>query len=242
MSDRVVVAGLGEVGKPLSAVLERAYEVIGIDVPHPPLAALGPVDVLHICYPFEINDFVGESIRYVEGLQPRLTIIDSTVGVGTTRAIAEATGGLVAHSPVRGKHVRMVEDLQRYVKFVGGVDPQSSHAAAEHFRRSGLSTRELGSAEATELAKLTETTYFGLLIAWAQQVERYADLVDADYDEVVSFFDEIDFFPPVRYFPGVIGGHCVLPNLDILDRLEPTDVTAVIRASNEAKKARRTGG
>lgn len=242
MSDRVAIAGLGEVGKPLSAVLESTYHIMGIDVPHPPLADLGPVDVLHICYPFEIDDFVGESVRYIEGLRPRLTIVDSTVGVGTTRAIAEAVGGLVAHSPVRGKHVRMVEDLQRYVKFVGGVDEESTLAAAEHFRRAGLSTRELGSAEATELAKLTETTYFGLLIAWAQQVERYADLVDVDYDEVASFYDEIGFFPPVRYFPGVIGGHCVLPNLDILDQLSPAALTAAIRSSNEVKKARRTGG
>ena len=36
-----------------------------------------------------------------------------------------------------------------------------------------MKTKLLSSPEATEIAKLTETTYFGLLIAWAQEVERY---------------------------------------------------------------------
>lgn len=241
MKDRVVIAGLGEIGKPLGVILEDAYEVVGIDIPHPPLESIGPVDVLHICYPFEIDDFVGETVGYVTALRPRLTIVNSTVGVGTTRRIGDAAGAPVAHSPVRGKHTRMVEDMRGYVKFVGGVDDASSAAAADHFRRAGLQTRELGSAEATELAKLTETTYFGLLIAWAQQVERYADLEGVGYDEVASFYDEIGYLPPVRFFPGVIGGHCVVPNIEILDAFDPSGLTAAIKASNEAKVLREAG-
>ena len=79
-----------------------------------------------------------------------------------------------------------------------------------------MKTKLLRSPEATEIAKLTETTYFGLLIAWAQEVERYCRELGANYDEVVSFYDEIKFFPPVKYLPGVIGGHCVMPNIAIL--------------------------
>ena len=79
-----------------------------------------------------------------------------------------------------------------------------------------MKTRLLSSPEATEIAKLTETTYFGLLIAWAQEVERYCMELGANYDEVVSFYDEIKFFPPAKYFPGAIGGHCVMPNIAIL--------------------------
>ena len=41
---------------------------------------------MHICFPFEIEDFVGEAARYVELLAPELTIVNSTVAVGTTRA------------------------------------------------------------------------------------------------------------------------------------------------------------
>jgi hypothetical protein len=76
------------------------------------------------------------------------------------------------------------------------------------------------------------------LIAWAQEVERYCKEVGADYDEVVSFYEEIKFFPPVKYFPGAIGGHCVMPNIDILLRTFPSDLLPAIVRSNELKQKR----
>jgi hypothetical protein len=45
----------------------------------------------------------------------------------------------------------------------------------------------------------------------------------------------VKFFPPVKYFPGVIGGHCVMPNIEILSRIGPSDILAAIQASNAAK-------
>jgi len=99
-----------------------------------------------------------------------------------------------------------------------------------------MKTKLLRSPEATEIAKVTETTYFGLLIAWAQEVERYSRKLGADYDEVVSFYDEIEFFPPVKYFPGVIGGHCVMPNIAILLQQFPSGLLQAIVHSNELKQ------
>src|SRR5204863_8634594 len=128
------------------------------------------------------------------------------------------------YSPVRCKHAHMFEDMLRYVKFVGGIDQAAGAAAAAHFESVGLKTRTLASPEAAELAKLTETTFFGLMIAWAQEVERYADRVGQNYDEIVSFYDEIGFFPPVKYFPGIIGGHCVMPNIELLKRFANSDI------------------
>ena len=99
-----------------------------------------------------------------------------------------------------------------------------------------MKTKILSSPEATELAKLTETTYFGLMIAWAQEVERYCDHLDLNYDEVVSIYGEITFFPPVKYFPGIIGSHCVMPN--ILSRLGRSELLHAIKWSNRNKTAR----
>jgi UDP-N-acetyl-D-mannosaminuronate dehydrogenase len=238
----VVVIGLGEVGAPLLELVRRSGRPgIGIDVEPQDLPAPGTVDVMHVCFPFEIPDFVGEVARYAELLAPRLTIVNSTVAVGTTRAIHQRAGGPIAHSPVRGKHAHMLEQMASYAKFVGGVDATSARLAAEHFAALGLHTQVLSSPESTELAKLSETTYFGLLIAWAQEVERYCELAGADYEEVVSFYDEIPFLPPVRYFPGRIGGHCVMPNLEILNKLDESAFLDVIRLSNERKVARESG-
>src|SRR5882762_393705 len=231
---RVVVVGLGEVGKPLLEIVSEHHDAIGIDIA-PPVGEVGPVDVLHICFPFEIKDFVGETVRYIELFKPILTIINSTVGVGTTRAIARRSGAAVAHSPVRGKHVRMREEMRSYAKFVGAIDPADGEYAAEHFKSVGLKTRVLSSPEATELAKLTETTYFGLLIAWAQELERYCDQVGQRHEEIISFYEEVAYFPATKFFPGVIGGHCVMPNIEILRNFDDSSLLRAIQASNQAK-------
>jgi len=234
-----VVVGLGEVGRPLLELLRGAgCPTIGIDVKPERMPERGSVDVMHICFPFEIPDFVGETVRYIQLLEPRLTVINSTVAVGTTREIHARAGAAIVHSPVRGKHARMLEELKRYTKFVGGIDQRSTQAAVAHFEGLGLQTRALAAPETAELAKLTETTYFGLLIAFAQDVERFCDEAQVSYDEVIAFYEEIGFLPPVKYFPGVIGGHCVLPNIEILSKLQESPLLDAIRSSNAAKIAR----
>ena len=181
-TNTVVVVGLGEVGKPLFDLISQHHKVIGVD-----LALVDRVDevaVLHVCYPFQIKDFIGETARYIDHFKPALTVVNSTVAVGTTRAIADRTGVAVVNSPVRGKHARMLEELTMYTKFIGATERRAADLAAQHFESVGLNTKILSSPEATELAKLTETTYFGVLIAWAQEVERYCDEVGADYEEI----------------------------------------------------------
>ena len=233
----IVVVGLGEVGKPLYELISKHHKTVGIDISPPP-ADIKNVDVLHICFPFQIKDFVGETARYAELFTPRLVIINSTVAVGTTRAVAERTRIPVAYSPVRGKHARMLQDLQRYAKFIGAPNRMSAEKAAGHFASLGLNTKILSTPEAAEIAKLTETTFFGLMIAWAQEVERYADQFGGSYDEIVSFYEEIGFFPPVKYFPGVIGGHCVMPNIELLKRFADSEILDAIETSNRKKTER----
>jgi UDP-N-acetyl-D-mannosaminuronate dehydrogenase len=236
-SNKIVVVGLGEVGKPLFELISERHDVVGVDV-SPPAVRVKRPDVLHICYPFEIKDFIGETVRYIELFEPALTIINSTVGIGTTRAISEKAEAIVVNSPVRGKHIRMLEELRLYTKFVGAMDPEAGEVAAKHFQSLGLKTKVLSSPEASELAKLTETTYFGLMIAWAQDIERYCDQAGADYNEVISFFEEIKFFPPVKYFPGIIGGHCVMPNIKILNKFDRSAILEAIETSNRMKMER----
>lgn len=242
MTDKncVVVVGLGEVGKPLFDLISRHRCAVGVDIA-PPQQEIEQAETLHVCYPFQIRDFVGETARYIEMFKPKVTIINSTVAVGTTRLIADRTGTAVVNSPIRGKHVRMLEDLCKYIKFVGSTIPAAARHAAAHFESLGLRTKILSSPEATELAKLTETTYFGLMIAWAQELERYCDRTGADYEEVISFYEEIKFFPPVKYFPGIIGGHCVMPNIDILRKFTKSEILEAIETSNQMKTEREAG-
>ena len=75
MSDRqkVVIVGLGEVGKPLFELASRHHDVIGVDI-EPPMQLVEKVDVLHICFPYEIKDFIGEAARYI-GLLDRKSVV-----------------------------------------------------------------------------------------------------------------------------------------------------------------------
>src|SRR5438046_8108572 len=236
MHPTVVIIGLGEVGKPLLEIMKGKYQTFAVDINQP--ASISRCNVMHVCFPFQSEKFCRQVVEYIDQYRPALTVINSTVAPGTTRSIAVESGTAVVHSPVRGKHVRMQEEMLHYTKFVGALDLQSGQRAIEHFEGAGMKTKLLASPEASEIAKLTETTYFGLLIAWAQEVERYCMELSTNYDEVVSFYDEIKFFPPVKYFPGVIGGHCVMPNIEILSRLGHSKFLHAIKWSNRNKTAR----
>lgn len=234
MNQTVVIVGLGEVGKPLLEIMKGRYRTFGVDINQP--APVSQCDVMHVCFPFQNRNFVGQVVEYIGQYRPGLTVINSTVAPGTTRRIAVESGTPVVHSPVRGKHVRMQDEMLRYAKFVGALDLPSGQRAVEHFEEVGMKTKLLSSPEASEIAKLTETTYFGLLIAWAQEVERYCVKLGINYDEVVSFYEEIKFFPPVKYFPGEIGGHCVMPNIDILLQKFPSALLQAIVQSNTLRQ------
>jgi UDP-N-acetyl-D-mannosaminuronate dehydrogenase len=195
------------------------------------------VDLLHVCYPAEIADFVGTTAGYVKRYHPEIVVIHSTVPVGTTRAVQAVVPVAVVHSPVRGKHARMEEELVRYTKFIGTSDPGTAARVERYFQEAGMRTRSLESPEATEVAKLTETTYLGLLIAFAQDVDRMARQVGVPYEAIASFYEEIGYLPATGFFPGIIGGHCVMENIALLKRLHGSNLLEAIEWSNELRKA-----
>jgi hypothetical protein len=229
-----LVVGLGEVGGPLLEILRQAHHAAGRDIEDCPFSG---VQVLHLCFPFS-SDFVSSAARYVSLYEPKVVVVNSTVVPGTTREVQEKTGVAAVYSPVRGKHARMTDELRRYRKFVAGTSAQAVALVAEHFAAAGITTQRMSSPEALELAKLLETSYFGVLVAWAQEMDRFAEAVGADYWETTDFFGEIDFLPPVGFQPGYIGGHCVMPNLELLEQVRRSPFIDAMRESN----SRRAGG
>jgi UDP-N-acetyl-D-mannosaminuronate dehydrogenase len=228
----VLVVGLGEVGRPLLQVLSAAHTAFGRDVAD---RAFHGVQILHVCFPFG-PEFIATAARYVARYRPSVVVVNSTVVPGTTRAVQEETATPAVYSPVRGKHARMAEELRRYRKFVAGTSAEAVATVADHFAAAQVATGRMSSPESLELAKLLETSYFGVLVAWAQEMDRFAAAAGADYAELAGFFDEIDFFPPVTFQPGYIGGHCVMPNLDLLERVRQSPFIEAIRQSNDERE------
>jgi len=134
------------------------------------------------------------------------------------------------------------ESMKRYLlfltKYIGGVDEESTRLAREHFEDLGFKTKVLNSPVDTELAKLFETTYRAWMIACFQEMHRISRHFGADFDNVVDFLEDdhrIRFDRPI-HFPAVIGGHCIIPNAELL--LESYDSTflRLILESNEKRK------
>ena len=231
---KTLVVGLGEVGAALAAILDRTEPVLRHDLERVKIA--DPIGTMHLCIPFQSpHQFETVALGYIERFQPELTIINSTVLPGTTRSIGQKSRSPVAYSPVRGKHVRMQEDLMHYFKYVAAPDRTDAAAAEAHFQAAGMKTRRMTEVESLELAKLAETTYFGVCIAFAQEMNRYAERVGGDYTEAIDFFDEVDFLPRQKYFPGFIGGHCVIPNIKLLLQIAPSPALEAILDSNERR-------
>jgi UDP-glucose 6-dehydrogenase len=215
-------------------VLNRAGRVLEHDIERREFDE--PIGAMHLCFPFtRQEDFEAIALSYIERFQPELTIINSTVVPGTSRQIAEQAGVPIVYSPVRGKHVRMAQDLLKYRKFVAATNDEAANRAAEHFRAAGLTTQCISKLETLELAKLGETTYFGVLIAFAQELNRYANRVDADYAEALDLFDEVDYLPRTKFYPGFIGGHCVIPNIQLLRTLASSPLLEAVLESNRSR-------
>ncbi|MBW8173411.1 nucleotide sugar dehydrogenase [Ornithinimicrobium sp. Arc0846-15] len=183
---------------------------------------------------------------------------ETTLPVGTTRGrwkpMIEEISGLaegsdegfhLVFSPERVLTGRVFEDLRRYPKLVGGLT-EAGTAKAIGFYEQVLTFDErtdlprpngvwdMGSAEASEMAKLAETTYRDVNIGLANQFARYADIVGIDVQRVIEACNSQPFSH--IHQPGIaVGGHCipVYPRLYLSTDPEAS-IVSTARAANAA--------
>lgn len=250
MRENILVVGLGEVGESLSELLQESgkFSVYGYDIDEEKMRKIGSTEipekihVMHVCYPcFDREKFVEVTVDYVNRFKPELTIIESTVPPGTTRKVYESTGCDIAHSPVRGMHLSvesMKRDLKSWAKYVGAADSESAERGRIHFEKLGLRVNVLKSPFETELAKLLNTTYRALMIAWFQEMHRISKAFEADFDQIVSFLEDthrVRLDRPI-FFPSVIGGHCLIQNAQLLSESYNSKFVELVLQSNEKRK------
>jgi len=199
------------------------------------------IDFLHICVPFkETKQFVSIVKYYAERYDPGVIIIHSTVAPRTTREIYQALHVPTAFSPVRGKHPFLKQHIMFWPKWTCVLPREYSSIVANHLSSLGLKVKIYnGEPETLELAKIFETVYRALLIAWWQEMHRIARHFNADFIAITEFIGEIHEKlkdkPPM--FPGFIGGHCLIPNTEILNKVYKSKFLDAILESN-AKRAK----
>lgn len=159
-----------------------------------------------------------------------LVSYETTLPVGTTRnrwkPMIEEVSGLVegedfhlVFSPERVLTGRVFADLRKYPKLIGGLSERGAQRAREFYeavldfderpdlqRPNGV--WDLGSAEASELAKLAETTYRDVNIGLANEFARYAGESGIDVYQVIEAANSQPYSHIHR--PGIaVGGHCI---------------------------------
>ena len=182
-----------------------------------------------------------------------LVSYETTLPVGTTRnrfaKMLEDGSGLkagtdfhLAFSPERVFTGRVFADLRRYPKLVGGLT-EACGIAAEKFYAAVLDFDErtdlarpngvwnLGTPEASEMAKLAETTYRDVNIGLANQFALFAQDNGIDVYAVIEACNSQPFSH--IHTPGIaVGGHCIpiYPRMYLWNDPAAT----VVRAAREA--------
>jgi UDP-N-acetyl-D-glucosamine dehydrogenase len=159
-----------------------------------------------------------------------LVSYETTLPVGTTRGrwkpMLEKGSGLtegsdfhLVFSPERVLTGRVFADLRRYPKLIGGLSPEGARRAREFYEavlqfddRADLprpnGVWDLGSAEASEMAKLAETTYRDVNIGLANQFGIFAASHGIDVYQVIEACNSQPYSHIHR--PGIaVGGHCI---------------------------------
>jgi len=232
---RIGLLGHGEIGKAVRTVYTVRAQLLGTEPNFCFLIkdldrddGLTGLDVLHVVIPFSDN-FVSIVEKEIIDSAAKMTIIHSTVAVGTTSKIQDfLLGSEIVHSPCRGVHPKLYEGLMTFPKFVGGRHASAVHSAVEHMRSLGINAVECKNAETTELAKLLDTAYYGVCIAFHGEAARACEKFGADFHDVMTAFNSsyndgykklgrTDVVRPVLTPPGSeIGGHCVVQNAELL--------------------------
>jgi UDP-N-acetyl-D-mannosaminuronate dehydrogenase len=225
-----VIAGLGEIGLPIYKIVSKATTTFGFDL-NPELIKKNKItkfeqlktSFLHICIPYNTK-FIENVIKLTKKFEPEGIVIHSTVSPYTTKKLQERLPIPVIYSATRGIHKRMINDLKRYTKFYA-IEPKAPKAkwASNNYsklmKECGIKTKKMSNPITLELAKIVvDTSYYGWLINYAQLSNMIANQHKVNFEEMWSFADEIQKYLGNRpkMYPGIIGGHCVIPNLDLI--------------------------
>ena len=225
---RHLVVGTGQVGSALLDILKESSEAIGIDRDSERRFIKNP-DVMHVCFPYSEN-FIKEVRNYKKWIRPEFIIIHSTVLPGTTEAISYIN---TYYSPVRGQHDNLRVDLRRYTKYIAPEPPDRLLEELEKFFVVRIRSRPID----LEIAKLLDTTQYGILITWAQEAERIARKFKVPFGFIREFGRETQLFYKLRpdIKPGFCGGNCVRQNVALLRKIYKSKFFDAFIDSNRRK-------
>lgn len=232
---KIGILGYGEIGQ----AIHKLYVNRGLATPfHVSIKDLDrddglvDLDVLNVSIPYNDSfDFVSVVKEVIESSKANLTIVHSTVAVGTIRKLKELVPQVkIVHSPCRGVHPNLYEGILTFPKFVGSPSKEDTQEAISHLNSLSIKTIECDNSETTELAKLLDTSYYGICIAYHGEAQKACEKFGANFEQVMTTYNrtynegytmlgKANVVRPVLTAPvGGIGGHCVVENAELLSK------------------------
>ena len=241
-----IILGMGEVGETLFDLLvDRKFDCIGIDLDDSKCKNYTENEIienpqyLHVCLPGELEKFTDIVIEWINKIKNiQVVVIHSTVKPGTTKTIQEKSSIPILFSPVRGVHRRFLDDIKKYTKFISFDGTEINSKIKKDLENRFEKVDWMSTTKTAELAKiLVDTTYYGWLINYAQITKMICEKENVDFDEMWKFADEIheNLGNRPKMFPGIIGGHCVIPNLNLV-KYENLDMIKTVNEMYEKFK------
>jgi hypothetical protein len=216
-----LIIGNGQIGSALKEIFSKHHETYVRDIGPFDFDASG-LEILHIAYPYS-DKFIDATLAYIQTYKPFLTIIHSSVAIGTTAKL----GPGVVHSPERGRYPNLAYEMKRYVKYIGSDNWNDCKKAMEFFSACEWPTKVLNSSSATEAFKLISNVHMGVEVCWKNEVIGMLSQIDVkmnDYEEWEDSYNagyfamnQTQLMRPRMNF-GPIGGHCIIPCTEILEK------------------------
>ena len=156
-----IVAGIGEIGRPILKLLSESNIVVGFDL-NPNLMDKRKFErykylktsFMHITIPVT-GKFINNVLKLYKKFQPECVVIHSTIRPGTTERLQEKLPIPVIYSATRGVHKRMIYDLKRYTKFfvISTNAPRGKWASSRYvkmMKACGIKTKKMSKPETLE--------------------------------------------------------------------------------------------
>lgn len=232
-----LLIGYGEIGKGVYSVFSKYYDISVVELKFKEnMRKDNEYDIMLVTIPYS-EKFIDIIKNYQKEYNPEATIIFSTVPIGTTSQIENAV-----HCPIEGKHPNLAESINRWPFFMGGWNK-----LAYKFFSVCKNPKILDKPEHTEFLKLQSTSNYGLMIEFARYLKTICDDIGMEYSHVLSYNQDYNqlynsmnssrFIRSLIVPPeGNIGGHCVVPNAEILDKQYPSIFLKEIYRDKEGEK------
>lgn len=236
------VLGVGEVGHAVSVIFKQEFKVLKKDLKYDELKNV-KIKVLHVCLPYT-KKFENLVAFQVKKNNPKLIVVHSTVYPGTTANLFKKTKIPIVHSPVMGLHPNLSRDILHFKKVIGPIDKKSANLAKNHLEKVGIKTVLFRNSQESELAKLLDTAYYGWNIIFAKIVYNLCKEKKIDFNNAYTLFNKIYnqgysksspnvIRPILKYNKGPIGGHCIIPNIHLLEKYKSTNISFVVISENK---------